>query len=309
MFSTRRTRGFTALAGLSAAAFLFSTGTAHAVAPDWKVGGYAPTCGFAFAGNDGGDIVWQYVDSESPTVSLRANKWVAVGNGPDVKRTIATVQAKDRCSGIAGVLVALSENGAGANPVPVPVEPADGDWFDVAAPIAGDIGQDDVGRYTYATVGAIDRFEDFVLSGDHKTLLDSTDRTISGPPNMTGFTATDRYRDTATCIARATTLSVSKNKSSIKKGKAVTVTGSLKVANGVSNVALGGGSVKLQKRVAGTKSWVTVATKTSSASGAVSFTTKPKKSAAFRLTYGGKCAAPWNAPMTSTATGVVKVKR
>ncbi|QXE38651.1 calcium-binding protein [Streptomyces sp. GMY02] len=90
-------------------------------------------------------------------------------------------------------------------------------------------------------------------------------------------------------VLRATKLTVNAAPEPVKKGKPITVTGSLTVANWETHKAVGYGSQKvvLQFRKAGTTKYVNVKTITSSSKGALKTTVGASADGYWRLAYAG----------------------
>ncbi len=267
MFTTRRRVAVALTAAASAVSMIVLASPAQAVVPvDWPVAGRVPLgCASMTPGLGATDFTYTLTDTADATVvdfSFGGKTLLVVppaGISTDVR-----ARAQDSCSGVLGMAIALKRNGVPISlGVGLPVAPAnvfDGWWS--GNPFV--LRPADSGYYTMPWAQAPHRYDSFVLDGDFK-LTSKVDNTVSGAEGyQIGTWSTKRVY-----VLNATTLTATAP-ASVKKGKTAKATAVLKYATNAGYVADAGAKVSVQTKV-GTGKWLTNATLTTNASGAVSY--------------------------------------
>jgi hypothetical protein len=291
------------------AAMLLAGGltTAQAVEPDWETGGYIPhgeNCN-GLPGNIGlieGPQEWIYFDSQAPKIEM-VSSVIRVGNTP-AAASLGKLRVQQTCGGIFGSYAMITRQNDNKSYVWFQETPGTGGnfhdvTFDLRTDTSDDptqkISQGELGVYTFDWAWGINRFEAFALNGARTDVTGFEEAEPS--PYEAGSVLGDGTKSYALRDTAASAAKVSKKK--VKKGKKVTVSSTVTVANGAGYTGLAGQKVSLQRKVKGSDEWKTIKSATTSSSGKVSIKDKPKKSASYRLDFAGTFAAPWNAPITS----------
>jgi hypothetical protein len=277
------------------AAMLLAGTPANVPAPFWPPTGYTPTCDTVFRD----DADWHYYDRTPPTiVSFHVPKYLALTSVP-TNFTIATGRVTDSCSGLSTIVSIRSYQGA---LIVLKLGPVDVAPFDATFAPTQSLGLTGthLGPVQWESVYALDRFSEFKLSLDHKSLLSFVGRkvvpsaygTLALPPTAVTFLVRKTYVSTP-----------SRNHSSVTKGSGVTFSARLTVATTMANANLPAVRVSLQRHYRG-GSWVTIKLTTTKGNGTAVFHVKPVKTASYRIAYAGLFADPWNAPVTSRSVSV-----
>jgi len=288
----RRAVQVAAIAATTGALVLSTLTPAQAALPVWPTTGYRPTCDVVLAqpGPPSG-TAWTFFDTTKPKITgFVQTKIIKVGNSATAATKMFTVYGTDACSGVGSYSVFLAVNGVVATAVPL--TQSRGSWFNGSGSFSSWFTPGDIGKFTYPSMYALDRFTRFDLSGNYKSLLSSLPQTTSA----TTVSTTDAYRNNATYVMRDVRTTVATNKTSIKKGTKVYVGGKFTRATGSSYVNLSGATIVLQRRDKGSSKWVNVASAKTNSSGNVSIGSAPSKTADFRLSYSGIFKSPFYAP-------------
>ena len=305
-------RGLTIVTAITAIGVLNATTANAAITiPTWEPGGYLPACDTVNAVSlIGGGIAFEYFDNTKPSLgSFTPNPLVRVGSTATSHR-IFSMRATDACSGV-GVMAATLQmpNGslfqAGGTPTSGTVHNATFTYEGVIDPATTTL----FGKVTYLDMFAQDQYNTFDLSGDLKTVTPKT-----YPTGTSKVAFSQKNYGLVTIIAKDTKLTNSVNRSRVRAGRSVTFSGNYSLAD--TNAYFGGidRKIKLQRRLAGSRTWSTIATKRTGGSypagtaGNVSFTIFPTKTADYRLVYSGALVNPfWEAPVTSVSKRVTVI--
>ena len=288
----RRAVQLAAITATTGAVVLSTFAPAQAALPVWPTSGYRPTCDVVLAqpGPPSGTS-WSYYDNTKPKITgFVQTGIIRVGNSPTAPTRLFTIYGTDTCSGVGTYSVVVAKNGAVIDILPV--TQSRGSSFNGSGSYYGSLTPSDIGKLTYPSMQALDRFTEFDLSGDYKLLLSSTLQT----PSRTTVSTTDAYRNNATFVMRDVRSTVAVNKTSIRKGAKVYVGGKFTRATGSSYVNLVGARIMLQRRDRGSTKWVNVVSAKTNSSGNVSIGSAPSKTADFRLNYVGYFFSPFYAP-------------
>lgn len=290
----------TALLGSAALAVSTAVPAGAVSISDWTTG-YVPQgagCTVTAGTYVAPDLQLTYADTVVPSV---------VGWGINGKTTYAllvpglqtltfSARVKQGCGGLQGSgggLFLRITNGPTSNIFPFNMASTTTNPFDqtFANSFTGDASY--AGMYQVPAAVFQKRFDTFTLNSTDFSYVSSTADT-SDAPTLTGPWSTQR-----TYLLLKTTVSTSASRSTVPAGGNVTFRATLKKAGLAAYVPAAGSKVVLQTRV-GTGSWVTRATRTASATGAVSFTFAPSRTMSWRWVHVGEKTSLYTAPVTST---------
>jgi hypothetical protein len=283
------------VAFLAIGAVLF-TGIPAQAAPPWPTAGYTPTCNAVI--REASD--WHYYDTTKPTiVSFAAPKYIAL-DATSRSHAFFTTRVKDACSGVGSVQWGYVYTGTFSTLGAVLVS---GDQFDGTYRYSENdaLSTLALGPLPSVVAYAYDRFSDFTLALDHKSLLTSTARVA----DATTIASRELPASAVTYIVRKTYATrATASATLVTKGRHVVLGSHFTFATLTTPGKLTGVKVRVQRRYSG-GNWSYISSSlTTSSTGLAAFSINPTKTASYRFIYAGKFAAPWNAPVTSLTVSV-----
>jgi hypothetical protein len=289
-------KGVVAGIGLALVALAVPAPAGAIVAPIWPAAGYLPKCDSVSATSapPPAQYILVYEDTTGPTVGpvTFARGATRAVVGPNGTPLTFRARMKDSCSGVAGASAVGRLNGAFVGSVTLLPDVNNGRYFDVTVTSAPQtLGPASAGAWTFNLVQVVDRFSEFVLDQDHKWY----------PGGETASTNT-YWREPSggtLYVLKKTRSTISTSKSRVRAGAKVTVKGSVDIATPGTYADYAAGKVKLQAKI-GSGKWKTLATKTTSGTGAVSASVKVSRTTAYRWSvvekHSGLFAAASNSP-------------
>lgn len=283
-----------AVAGLAATALPAQAATA----PDWPasrvptgsgcvIAGYTPASSSASGLNE-----YTFTDTQTPTVT----GWSANGRRTDLVLppgpTLVTfrITATQTCSGVGSVTSGLLVGSRRVSDA-FPFLRATTDAFASTWASSVSMRPTDAGAYRIPSVNLTRRYSGFVLT-DLWALVGKTDDTAA-PVTVTGPWSTS-----VLYVRRATTQAPSASASKVARGRTVGVRTVLRKAGSTSWVPAAGAVVVLQTRYPGGR-WVTRATRTTTSTGAASWSFKATRTLYWRWVHVGTRSGTFTAPSTS----------
>jgi hypothetical protein len=293
--SALRRRGRRLATVLLAVGSLVLGATPAEAAPEWPSAGYTPSCDTVLREAS----AWHYYDTTPPTIqSFTAPRFVALTSVPRTFNAM-TARVTDACSGVDYLYVYYTLDGLLE---PGRMMPKVDHWFDATLSLrmTTSLKVQAPGPIAWQALEGLDRFDDFSLSLDHKTLLSSVPRTA----DVSAFATEELPPTDVTYLVRKTFASApTRSRSSVRSGAKVTLTSRFTVATTGADMDLQRVTVKLQRRRPG-GTWVILNSSKTSIAGMASFHINPTGTASYRFVYTGLFASPWNAPVTSSPVSV-----
>jgi hypothetical protein len=268
--------------------------------PDWPASRVPTGCPALTPAEVGGALQLGYTDGVAPTVTgwtyNNATRRVVLkpGNNPLILR----ISVRQTCGGSEGVLAyGRSSIGGGAPSglIAVPTVAASTNAFTSVWSSTGNVIPPFSGWVEIPVMVTAPRYSAFVL--DDQFGLVSKTAYAGASTWVTGSWSTQRVY-----FILATNHTTNASKTSVRRGTAVTFATTFKAANGSTYAAKSGAVVKLQTKLPG-GSWVTRATRTTSASGKATYTFAPSATMSWRWVAGENIAT---APYTAASTSAVK---
>lgn len=273
-----------------------------AAPPSWPSGGKVPVgCATVATIGSGSASQFAFTDASVPTVSsagvqFAGGKRVLVVP-PTGASAVFELTVVNGCSGVGNVAAAVirPDGTGGAGPFgPATTDAFAGRWQSIPAVAT----PANAGPFLFPTVDVRRRYDSFVLNSSFGYV--SSVAAAGAASRVVGPWSTKPVY-----ILRATTLTSAVSKAKVARGKKVTVSGVLKVADVGGYVAYPGATVVVQTKV-GTSAWKSRTTLTANGTGAVSWSVKILKKTQLRLVTAQVLASPYTAASTS-ATRTVKL--
>lgn len=303
MNAARRRLSISVSAAAGIAALALGVAPAQAATPpSWPTGGKVPTgCASVAVAGSGSASQFTFTDETAPTL---ASSGVQFAGGkrifvvpPTGATAVFEATVSNGCSGVGAVVVSvIRPDGTGGTGFfgPVTTDAFGGRWQTgpaLATP-------NNAGPFTFLSADVRRRYDSFVL--------DSSFKYVSAVPAAGAATKViGPWSTKPIYILRATTLTAAVSKAKVARGKKVTVSGVLKVADLGAYVGYPGAKVVVQTKV-GTGAWKSRSTLTANGSGSVTWSLKILKKTQVRLVAAQVLASPYSAAVIS-ATRTVKV--